>query len=205
MKADAHKLHAQHNTPDPAEQRLKPGATVVVQVDGTPGMLHGQAGVGIVVRNESGRVLAWHSARTVASTCNAAEYQALIAGLQFAATRFGRTRVICLSDSRLVVDQMGGRSAVRSLELQLLHQRAQQAAQRLLAVEYRFIPRTLNRLADALAWEALGGRQRVVRSLQGGGSDADLSALGWPKPAHADLQCAQHDARLAARAQQYRG
>jgi ribonuclease HI len=177
MNAIEPQRQAQHAAPDPAEQRVEPGEAILVQVDGTPGMLHGQAGVGIVVRNAAGRILAWHSARTVASTCNAAEYQALIAGLQFAAARFGRRRVICLSDSRLVVDQMDGRSAVRSIELQLLHQRAQHAAQRLLAVEYRFIPRTLNRLADALAWEALGGRQRVIRSLQGGGSDADLSPV----------------------------
>jgi ribonuclease HI len=132
-------------------------SAVVLQLDGTPGSQRGGvAGVGIVARDELGRVLWWRSERRApAHTCNEAEYLAVIAGLELVLARHGRAAVRCLSDSRLVVEQMSRRCAVRAGPLQLLHARATALTGRLERVTFVAIPRELNRLADALAWEAL--------------------------------------------------
>lgn len=120
------------------------------------------AGLGIVVRGPSGAVWSWRCARAPAQTCNEAEYQAVICGLRLVLERYPQAMVRCLSDSRVVVDQLGGRCPVRAGGLRPLHTIAAGLAARLVAVEFRHIPRELNRLADALAWEALGGRGLVA-------------------------------------------
>lgn len=43
-----------------------------------------------------------------------------------------------------------------------LFEQARALCERLSALELIAIPRELNRVADALAWEALGGRQAIV-------------------------------------------
>jgi len=129
---------------------------VVLQVDGTPGATpDGIAGLGIVVRGPAGQVLCTHCARAPAHTCNEAEYQALIAGLRFVLRAYPGVPVRCMTDSRVVVDQLTGRAAVRASPLQPLHAEARALVRRFPQIELVAIPRELNRLADALAWEAL--------------------------------------------------
>jgi ribonuclease HI len=136
----------------------------LLQVDGTPGMPpQGMAGIGVVVREPSGAVKTWHGAVLPARTCNEAEYQAVICGLRLVLQRYPLAQVRCLSDSQIVIEQLNGRSAVRASALQPLHAQATMLMHQLVQVEFVFIPRELNRLADALAWEALGGRQQLVR------------------------------------------
>jgi hypothetical protein len=82
----------------------------------------------------------------------------------------GRRRIAgaalrCLTDSRIVVDQLAGRSAVHSKALQPLHTHAQMLAARCARIEFVAIPRTLNRLADALAWDAIDGQQALMNFL----------------------------------------
>ncbi|GIW01731.1 ribonuclease HI family protein [Roseiflexus sp.] len=132
---------------------------LLLQVDGTPGtMPRGIAGLGIVVRSATGAVLAWSCERAPAMSNNEAEYQAVIAGLMFVIRHYPGSRVRCLTDSRIVVDQLAGRHAVRAAVLQPLHMRAQELVRQHGRVTFLAIPRELNRLADALAWEALDGR-----------------------------------------------
>lgn len=142
---------------------LSPPA-LILQVDGTPGHPPtGIAGLGLVVRGPRGDVLRTRCLRAPAASCNAAEYQALIAGLELMLHTFPGAGVRCLSDSRLVVDQLAGRAAVREEGLRALHTRAQALTRQFARLELVAIPRELNRLADALAWEALGGRQMIIR------------------------------------------
>ncbi len=140
--------------PHPAPRRL------ILQVDGTPGALRaGLAGVAAVIRGPHGHVWTWRCGCVPAATCNEAEYQAVIFGLQLVIERFPQAGVRCLTDSRVVVEQLTGRVAVRTTGLAPLHARAVALARRLSAAQFVHIPRELNRLADALAWEALEGRQ----------------------------------------------
>lgn len=46
---------------------------LLVHVDGTPGLRHGHAGVGIVLRTIKGQVVRWHMTTVPAQTCNEAE------------------------------------------------------------------------------------------------------------------------------------
>ena len=137
---------------------------LLLQVDGTPGFPpRGIAGLGIVVRNQAGAVLAWSCERAPATTNNEAEYLAVIAGLTLVIRRFPGKAVRCLTDSRIVVDQLAGRHAVRATALKPLHERARMLVLQHGSVTFIAIPRELNRLADALAWEALDGRGWLAR------------------------------------------
>ena len=136
----------------------------LLQVDGTPGAApHGVAGIGIVVRDRAGSVVAWQCARAPALTNNEAEYQAIIAGLELMLERYPGAAVRCLTDSQIAVEQLAGRSAVRASALLPLHQRASALARQFDDLSFVAIPRELNRLADALAWEALTGRRGIAR------------------------------------------
>lgn len=135
-------------------------------MDGTPGpALRGVAGVAAVIRGPGGLVRAWRSGQMAAATCNEAEYQAVIFGLTLVLERHPQAYVRCLSDSRVVVEQLAGTIGVRAGSLAPLHARAAALARRLGHVQFTHIPRELNRLADALAWEALGGRQELLGQL----------------------------------------
>lgn len=133
-------------------------------MDGTPGFPpRGVAGLGIVVRGPEGQVLRTRCARAPARTCNEAEYQALIAGLSFVLRAYPGLPVRCMTDSRVVIDQLTGVAAVHAGPLQPLYAEARALVERCVEIELVAIPRELNQLADALAWEALRGRRRIVR------------------------------------------
>ena len=124
------------------------------------------AGLGIVVRDLSGHVLAGRCQRAPALTNNEAEYRAVIAGVELLLREFPGAAAICLTDSQIVVEQISGRSAVRAESLRPLHTCLITMVQQLPSMHFRLIPRALNQLADALAWEALNGRgalQHVIR------------------------------------------
>jgi ribonuclease HI len=106
--------------------------------------------------------MAWQCARAPALTNNEAEYQAIIAGLELMLERYPGAAVRCLTDSRIAVEQIAGRSAVRASALQPLHQRASALARQFDDLTFVAIPRELNRLADALAWEALAGQRGIA-------------------------------------------
>jgi ribonuclease HI len=90
-------------------------------------------------------------------TNNEAEYHAALLGLAMAAG-LGARRVEIATDSDVVVRQMRGLSRVLSPRLQGLHREVSAATQRFEEASFRHVPREKNRLADALAAEALVGR-----------------------------------------------
>ncbi|WP_245669004.1 ribonuclease HI family protein [Chloroflexus islandicus] len=137
-----------------------------MQIDGTPGFpARGMAGLGVLVRSERGAVIRFYAGRAPARTSNEAEYQALIAALRLIRRDFPNRRVRCLTDSQLLVEQLRGAAAVRAEPIRPLYQTARELIDQFppAAFELVRIPRDLNRLADALAWEALGGRQALLR------------------------------------------
>ena len=114
-------------------------------------------GLGVVVRDLTGRVLTWRSKRLPRGmTCNQAEYEALILSLEVART-LKLDHVEIRSDSQVVVNQMLGRFSVRKQALRRLHARASAAATALTEVHLVHVPRERNRLADALANDAADG------------------------------------------------
>lgn len=127
-----------------------------VYVDGAIGDGRAGTGVGAVVEDEGGRILAWANRALGPMTNNEAEYAGLVLGLELA-TRYQPGETHIYSDSEVVVNQMTGHFGVRSPALKRWHRRACEVARALRRVVYSHIPRERNRLADALAAEALNG------------------------------------------------
>ncbi|MCX7860502.1 MAG: ribonuclease HI family protein [Chloroflexus sp.] len=150
----------------PRIQSVRLTEWLIVQIDGTLGFpARGVAGLGMLVRSERGAVIRVYCGRAPARTSQEAEYQALIAALRLIRHDFPNRRVRCLTDSRLVVDQLNGVAAVRTEPIRLLYQTARELIDQFPPATFELvrIPRDLNRLADALAWEALGGRHALLR------------------------------------------
>lgn len=127
---------------------------VVVETDGGARGNPGPAGFGAVVRDSSGDVLAECSGSLGQTTNNVAEYEGLIAGLT-AAADLGATEVRVRMDSKLVVEQMSGRWRIKHENLRMLASRATELLDRFEHVDFEWIPRENNVLADRLANDAM--------------------------------------------------
>jgi len=114
----------------------------------------GPAAIGVVIEDESGRVIAQISRRIGETTNNRAEYTALIAGLE-EAVRLGAEHVEVRSDSELLVRQIMGRYRVRSPALKPLFEQAHRLMRELQSSSIVHIPREQNKAADALSRKAL--------------------------------------------------
>jgi probable phosphoglycerate mutase len=107
-----------------------------------------------VIEAENGDVLAAQGEAIGVATNNVAEYRALIAGLERAAT-LGVTDLDVRSDSELMVKQMRGEYRVKKPALQELQATAARAARSLGRVTYTHVRREHNELADSLVNAAL--------------------------------------------------
>jgi ribonuclease HI len=134
---------------------LDPSApSLILNIDGASRGNPGPASYGVVVRNGQGERLDGLSGRLGRGTNNYAEYQALIAGLEYA-LKNGHTRVEVRSDSELLVNQMCGAYTVRSAILRPLYDRAKLLSRKFERFSIRHVPREENREADRLANHAL--------------------------------------------------
>jgi ribonuclease HI len=133
---------------------------VIVQFDGAIGTSNRASGLGVVVRDATGRILQVRSKRVGPQTCNEAEYEALIWALELL-RRNPPAEVHFLSDSEIVVNQMQGFFSVHSPALRQLHRQACALSRAIPRVTFTHIPREQNCLADALALEALHGWPEV--------------------------------------------
>jgi len=114
----------------------------------------GPAAIGAVIFDPEGREVHRLGRRLGTATNNEAEYRAAIAALE-AALALDARRLELRMDSELVVRQMSGRYRVRNPRLARLHTRMLALRQQFDEVVVRHVPRTENRLADALANQAL--------------------------------------------------
>src|SRR6201997_4754350 len=124
----------------------------------------GPAGYGVVIQDESGRKVAWLSEYLGPQTNNFAEYQGLIAALEYA-LEHGPKALKLISDSELLVRQIKGIYKVKNATLQDLHGRAKQLIAQLDWFSIGHALREHNREADNLANEAMDkGSGRVARA-----------------------------------------
>jgi ribonuclease HI len=131
-----------------------PDSWWVVYSDGASRGNPGQASMGAVVIDPSGKIVHEISQRLGIATNNVAEYRGLIAGLE-AALALGARRVEVRMDSELLVRQAIGRYRVRNPGLIPLHNRVVGLRARFDEVVFRHVPRDQNKHADALANRAL--------------------------------------------------
>jgi probable phosphoglycerate mutase len=131
------------------------GRRLVVEADGGSRGNPGPAGFGAVVRDaETGAVLAELSEAIGIATNNVAEYRGLIAGLRAAVDVDPSCTVEARMDSKLVVEQMSGRWAIRHEDMRRLAEEARGVLPPG-RVTYTWVPRESNAHADLLANRAM--------------------------------------------------
>ena len=130
---------------------------VIAYSDGASRGNPGLAAFGAVVYDKDGRELHRTLRAIGRATNNQAEYQGAIAALE-AALGLGATEAELRMDSELIVRQLSGRYKVRNPRLLPLYKRLLALRSRFARIEVRHIPRAQNKVADALANEALDRR-----------------------------------------------
>ena len=126
----------------------------VVYSDGASRGNPGRASYGAAVFDPEGHDRHHSSGFLGIATNNVAEYRGLIAGLE-AALALGARRVEVRMDSELLVRQAIGRYRVKNPGLIPLHRRVLNLRSQFDEVVFRHVPREQNKLADALANQAL--------------------------------------------------
>jgi ribonuclease HI len=131
-----------------------PDRYLVAYTDGGSRGNPGPAGYGVVIQDEKGRQVAGLSQYLGRQTNNFAEYQGLIAALEYAVKQ-GPKALKVISDSELLVRQMKGIYKVSNASLADLHGRARQLVRQLEWFQIEHVLRGHNREADRLANEAM--------------------------------------------------
>jgi len=144
---------------------------IIAHIDGASRGNPGPAACAVVIESADGTALHSFSRRLGKATNNFAEYQALLAALEYA-LQHRHLRLRVLSDSELLVRQVEGRYKVKHAGLKPLHQQATELIAQFESFQLRHVPREQNREADRLANQALDTaakstlHQRAVEAAQ---------------------------------------
>ena len=122
----------------------------VLYTDGGARGNPGPAGIGVVLQDGEGRVVAEIAEGIGYATNNVAEYRALVEGLELALAH-GCTELEVRIDSKLVAMQVEGRWKIKSDSLRSLAVRARSLLDRFGQVSISQVPRLENVRADRLA------------------------------------------------------
>ncbi len=132
---------------------MSTGPELIIYSDGASRNNPGEAGAGVYILrdNEPIEKIARYLGQT---TNNIAEYSAAIIGLEYAVTQRA-SQVKLLADSELLVKQLNGQYKVKNEGLKPLYLRVKELIAKIGSVEVQYIPREMNREADALANKAI--------------------------------------------------
>ena len=131
-----------------------PSNYLIAHTDGGARGNPGPAGYGVVIHDSTGNKVAALSKYLGRQTNNFAEYQALIAALEYAVEN-GPKAIKVISDSELLVRQISGIYKVKERMLRDLHARARQLISQIEWFNIEHVLRGHNREADQLANEAM--------------------------------------------------
>jgi ribonuclease H / adenosylcobalamin/alpha-ribazole phosphatase len=132
------------------------GRHLIVEADGGSRGNPGPAAYGAVVRDAgTSKLLAAEGLTIGRATNNVAEYRGLIAGLEMVRQLDPTAAIEVRMDSKLVIEQMAGRWKVKHPDMKPLALAA--ARLRPATVIWTWVPRELNKAADALVNRALDG------------------------------------------------
>jgi probable phosphoglycerate mutase len=141
---------------------------VIAHIDGASRGNPGPAAYAVVVESSDGSKLAGFSGYLGRATNNFAEYQALLAALEYA-LRNHYLRVHVQTDSELLARQIEGVYKVKSPGLKPLQEHARQMIARLESFSIQHVPREQNHEADQLANQALEAAKRAWKRDQAEG------------------------------------
>jgi ribonuclease HI len=153
---------------DDSSRENPPGHYLIAHSDGGARGNPGPAGYGVVIQDQSGRKVAQLSEYLGHQTNNFAEYQGLIAALEYA-LRHRPKAIKVISDSELLVRQIKGIYKVKNATLQDLHGRAKELIAKLDWFAIGHALREQNTEADRLANQAMdkGMGKRVTTDQAG--------------------------------------
>jgi len=157
--------YAQSAPPQPSHlgvddmESAEPNGRFELFVDGGARGNPGPAGIGARLLTDDGEVAEELADFIGVATNNAAEYQALIAGLEMALDH-GVRRLTVYADSELVVRQLNGEYKVRDSALRVLHEQAVRLLHELPDTQIKHIPREQNAEADRLVNHAIDASRR---------------------------------------------
>jgi len=138
-----------------SETRENPPAQhLIAFTDGGARGNPGPAGFGVIIKDQTGRKVGTLSEYLGHQTNNFAEYQGLIAALEYA-LQHGPKALKVISDSELLVRQIKGIYKVKNATLQDLHARAKELITQLEWFSIGHALREHNQEADRLANEAM--------------------------------------------------
>ncbi len=145
------------------ERENPPSHFLVAHSDGGARGNPGPAGYGVVIQDETGKKVATLSEYLGHQTNNFAEYQGLIAALEYA-IKNGPKALKVISDSELLVRQIKGIYKVKNPTLQDLHARAKELIRQLEWFSIGHALREQNQEADRLANDAMDKGMGRARS-----------------------------------------
>ena len=139
---------------------------MLAYIDGGARGNPGPAGYGVRIESPDGAVVdELHGALGVA-TNNVAEYNGLLAALQWAVDR-GERRIHIRADSELLVKQMRGEYKVKNPGLQPLYVRARLLATQLDEVKFEHVRREFNTEADRLSNLGMDDSEKQLKGVEG--------------------------------------
>ena len=118
----------------------------------------GPAGIGVVLRDDSGEVIGEVAESIGVATNNVAEYKALIAGLELALAK-GVTDIEIFMDSELVVSQIKGEWKIKKDTLRPLAVQARALMNKFDSFSIAHVRREMNADADKLANQGMDAAQ----------------------------------------------
>jgi ribonuclease HI len=116
----------------------------------------GPAGYGVYIVDDQGNVQAELHGSLGTATNNVAEYNGLIAALQWAIDH-GLTQITIKGDSLLVIEQMRGNYKVKNEGLRPLYHQAKMLVMQIGDVKFEHVPREKNKDADRLSNVGMDG------------------------------------------------
>lgn len=149
----------------PSRSPKAPEHYLIAHSDGGARGNPGPAGYGVVIQDQSGRNIATLSQYLGHQTNNFAEYQGLIAALEYAVDH-GHKALKLVSDSELLVRQIKGIYKVKNAALQDLNARAKDLIAKLDWFQIEHALRAHNQEADRLVNEAMDQGMGHRTSLQ---------------------------------------
>ncbi len=129
------------------------GPELTLYTDGASRNNPGEAGAGIFILRD-GKPVDKIARYLGTTTNNIAEYQAAIIGLEHC-VKLGASSVRLHADSELMVKQLNGQYKVKNEGLRPLYQKVRELIAKIGRVEVQYIPREMNKEADALANKAI--------------------------------------------------
>ena len=128
---------------------------VVIYTDGGARGNPGPAGIGVVIFDENEEeILASYKKYLGKTTNNQAEYQGVVLGLE-KAKELGVDEALVKVDSELICKQLTGEYKVKNPDFQQHFIKIHNLKLKFKKVEFKHVRRELNKLADALANEAM--------------------------------------------------